>query len=88
MHDQTSNPVFSLPLQNTDAARRHEKQSLNPDSSGDDFQKVIKGFSAAIMRLVRNKLFMCNFFSNLFFVFAFMGFGTFMPKYMEFQASE
>ena len=38
------------------------------------------------MRLVRNKLFMCNFFSNLFFVFAFMGFGTFMPKYMEFQA--
>ena len=45
----------------------------------------MKGFKAAMMRLMRNKLFMCNFFSNLFFVFAFMGFGTFMPKYMEFQ---
>ena len=38
-----------------------------------------------MLRLLRNKLFMCNFFSSIFMVFAFMGFGTFMPKYMEYQ---
>jgi hypothetical protein len=28
---------------------------------------------------------MWNFFSSIFIVFAFMGFGTFMPKYVEYQ---
>ena len=42
-------------------------------------------FKAALMRLLTNKLFMWNFFSSIFVVFAFMGFGTFMPKYIEFQ---
>ena len=37
------------------------------------------------MRLLTNKVFMFNFGSSLFYVFAFMGFGTFMPKYMEYQ---
>jgi hypothetical protein len=42
-------------------------------------------FKAALMRLLTNKLYMWNFFSSIFIVFAFMGFGTFMPKYVEFQ---
>jgi hypothetical protein len=42
-------------------------------------------FKAALMRLLTNKLYMWNFFSSIFIVFAFMGFGTFMPKYVEYQ---
>ena len=42
-------------------------------------------FQAALRRLLTNKLYMWNFFSSIFIVFAFMGFGTFMPKYVEFQ---
>ncbi len=42
-------------------------------------------FRAALMRLLTNKLYMWNFFSSIFIVFAFMGFGTFMPKYVEYQ---
>merc|ERR1712223_337426 len=39
----------------------------------------------ASKRLLTNKLYVTNFFSTIFFVFAFMGFGTFMPKYIEYQ---
>ena len=42
-------------------------------------------FRDALKRLLTNKLFMYNFGSSLFFVLAFMGFGTFMPKYFEHQ---
>lgn len=42
-----------------------------------------EGFMQAIKRLLTNKLFMYNFMSNVFFAFAFMGFGTFMPKFFE-----
>ena len=42
-------------------------------------------FRDAIKRLLTNKLFMYNFGSSLFFVLAFVGFGTFMPKYFEHQ---
>ena len=41
-------------------------------------------FKEAFKRLLTNKVFMYNFGSSLFYVFAFMGFGTFMPKYMEY----
>lgn len=42
-------------------------------------------FKDALIRLLTNKVFMYNFGSSLFYVFAFMGLGTFMPKYMEYQ---
>ena len=41
------------------------------------------GFLSALKRLLTNKLFMYNFLSNIFFAFAFMGFGTFLPKFFE-----
>ena len=44
-----------------------------------------EAFVPAMKRLLSNKLFMYNLGSSVFYVFAFMGFGTFMPKYMEFQ---
>jgi hypothetical protein len=52
-------------------------------TAAEDDQK--EDFRTAIKRLLTNKIFMFNFASSLFYVFAFMGFGTFMPKYMEYQ---
>ena len=48
-------------------------------------KKDSKEFRAAFFRLLKNKLFMYNFFSGIFYVFAFMGFGTFMPKFVEYN---
>ena len=39
---------------------------------------------SALKRLGSNKLYVSNFFSSVFYLMAFMGFGTFMPKYMEY----
>ena len=50
-----------------------------------DKGKTKDAFFPALKRLLGNKLFMANFGSTIFFVFAFMGFGTFMPKYIEYQ---
>ncbi len=74
-----------LPKANTDAERQAEKKSLNPGKEKMNLANVTSGFKDAMMRLITNKMFMFNFFSNLFYVFAFMGFGTFMPKYMEYN---
>lgn len=58
--------------------RRPELPRAEDDNDSD-------GFGAALKRLLANKLFVFNLVSSLFYVFAFMGFGTFMPKYIEFQ---
>ncbi len=56
------------------------------NADGDSDESAEKpSFWKAFVRLLKNKLFMYNFFSGLFYVFAFMGFGTFMPKYIEYQ---
>ena len=68
-----------LPRQNTDASV--EKQKLNEEMVIPDKQ----GFKAALLRLLKNKLFMFNYVSTFFYVFAFKGFGTFMVKYIEYQ---
>ncbi|TRY69950.1 hypothetical protein TCAL_04473 [Tigriopus californicus] len=71
-----------LPKEGTDADRK-EKEDLMK-SGLNEFMNT-NSFRASIMRLLKNKLFMYNFFSSIFYAFAFMGFGTFMPKYIEFQ---
>lgn len=73
-----------LSKKHTDAAAVEEANEADAMAKAAD--KPDGGtFVAAVKRLLANKLFMFNFFSALFYVFAFMGFGTFMPKYMEFQ---
>ena len=58
----------------------------NPDKSTTEATKADKPqFKDALKRLLTNKVFMYNFASSLFYVFAFMAFGTFMPKYMQYQ---
>ena len=53
----------------------------NKELKGGSSSKTRDAFFPALKRLLGNKLFMANFGSTIFFVFAFMGFGTFMPKY-------
>ena len=76
-----------LPKANTDANLRRIKEAEKLTEAKDNIKelKTKEGFVKALKRLFSNKLFMFNFASNLFYVFAFMGFGTFMPKYVEFQ---
>ena len=85
-----------LPKDYTDASKRKKEEesknmlepiksssvSIRPTEISD-----IKSpkFLAAMKRLVTNKVFIYNFGSTLFYVFGFMGFGTFMPKYMEYN---
>ena len=75
-----------LPKEGTDAAKK-EEEKLNKDETdlGGLKMKDKASFMKAFKRLLRNKLFMYNFFSSIFYVFAFMGFGTFMPKYIEYN---
>jgi len=68
-----------LPRAETDAAHEAKASEKLVDDKDKD------AFIPAMKRLLSNKLFMYNLGSSVFYVFAFMGFGTFMPKYMEFQ---
>merc|ERR1719193_2562919 len=70
-----------LPKADTDAS----KESAEMKNLTKKENEERSSFKEAILRLLRNKLFMWNFASSIFVVFAFMGFGTFMPKYIESQ---
>eukprot|EP00092_Neocalanus_flemingeri_P037475 GFUD01040807.1.p1 GENE.GFUD01040807.1~~GFUD01040807.1.p1 ORF type:complete len:723 (+),score=131.38 GFUD01040807.1:150-2318(+) len=83
--------IFSLPLMlfpqrlpktDTDASR-NKKETDNLLSEAQ--KKERDAFLPALKRLLSNKLYVANFFSSIFYVFAFMGFGTFIPKYIEYQ---
>ncbi len=65
-----------LPKEGTDACLQ---QVQGPESVKEH------KFRSALCRLLRNRLYMLNFLSGLCFVFAFVGFGTFMPKYIQYQ---
>ena len=88
-----------LPKDYTDASKRKKEEEsknmlepIKPSSSSANSIRPtgisdVKSpkFIAAMKRLVTNKVFIYNFGSTLFYVFGFMGFGTFMPKYMEYN---
>jgi len=46
---------------------------------------VFSGVAAGIRRLTRNKIFMCNVFSGVFYLFGTCGFLNFITKYLEVQ---
>ncbi len=48
-------------------------------------QRTLKEFPAALKRLLTNKAVVYGDFSGVFFVFAFSGYITFLPKYLETQ---
>ena len=80
-----------LPKTNTDANKENEEVEVSFKDTWQQYKDLFQGlkgnkkmdrdaFLPALKRLLTNKLYICNFFSTIFFVFAFMGFGTFMPK--------
>ncbi len=71
------NYTLPLPVSNLQADGK-------PKPGKDNDPPAKESFKEAFKRLLTNKIFMFNFGSSLFYVFAFMGFGTFMPKYMEY----
>ena len=71
-----------LPKAGTDASR-DTKEADNLLSAAE--KKERDAFLPALKRLLSNKLYVTNFFSSIFYVFAFMGFGTFIAKYIEYQ---
>ena len=82
--------IFSIPLMffpqrlpktDTDAFKEVEESLMEKK----DQKNKRDEFLPALKRLLTNKLYITNFFSTIFYVFAFMGFGTFMPKYLEYQ---
>ncbi|CAO1337195.1 unnamed protein product [Diamesa serratosioi] len=46
---------------------------------------TMKDFPSAIMRLLKNKILMCNIFSGIFYILGAAGYFTFMSKYLEVQ---
>jgi len=70
-----------LPREDTDANKEAKEMEKLVDSE----KKDRGAFIPALKRLLSNKLYVYNFFSSIFFVFAFMGFGTFAAKYIEYQ---
>ena len=68
-----------LPREGTDASKEAKENLLS------EKKEARSDFLPALKRLLTNKLFVTNYFSSVFYVFAFAGFGTFMAKYMEYQ---
>lgn len=48
-------------------------------------ERSFRDFKVALRRLAKNKVLVFNSFSSVFFMFGFIGYWTFMPKYMETQ---
>lgn len=69
-----------LPKADTDADKEVKKNLLAENKS-----EQRNDFVPAMKRLLKNKLYVTNYFSTVFYMFAFMGFGTFIPKYIEYQ---
>ena len=78
-----------LPKEHTDAAKRknaeESKHMVNGKNTEDSKPIKPPSFRKAMKRLLTNKVFMYNFGSTIFYAFAFMGFGTFMPKFFEYN---
>ena len=68
-----------LPKPNTDSALEKEK------SEESEFVPNKAEFKTSMLRLLKNRLFIYNFFSNLFYAFGFKGLRVFFQKYIESQ---
>ncbi|XP_068087043.1 solute carrier organic anion transporter family member 74D isoform X2 [Anabrus simplex] len=70
--------IALFPRQLARAKRRKTQPITHADISFEDFMQTVK-------KLLRNKVFVLNTTSTVFFVFGFAGYWTFMPKYLETQ---
>lgn len=78
-----------FPRQLPAAARRRARQPSPPQPTLQHQQQPpktsFKDFRQAVSRLLRNKVLMLNTISTVCFMFGYVGYWTFMPKYMETQ---
>jgi len=76
--------LFPERLQSDDAtdAKRLEKNKDETPKTGMDY---IEDTKACAIRLMKNRLYLCNLFSAVAALLAFVGFGTFIPKYFEYH---
>jgi len=63
-------------------AKSFEKTQDEIPKTGMDY---IEDTKQCAMRLMKNKLYVCNMFSAVTALLAFVGFGTFIPKYFEYH---
>jgi hypothetical protein len=63
-------------------AKRFEKTQDDMPKTGMEY---IQDTKACAMRLIKNKLYVCNMFSAVTALLAFVGLGTFIPKYFEYH---
>jgi len=71
-----------LPTDEDTEAKRLEKSRKEEPASAKDY--VTDTVNCA-KRLLRNKVYVFNSLSTIFFLFGFIGFATFIPKYFEFH---
>ncbi|XP_049940041.1 solute carrier organic anion transporter family member 74D-like [Schistocerca serialis cubense] len=79
-----------FPRQLPATARRKARAPTPPHLQQQQQQQQLpktsfKDFRQAVLRLLRNKVLMLNTISSVCFMFGYVGYWTFMPKYMETQ---
>ena len=67
--------------ENTDAKRSEKEQAEETDSAWDYVRDTVN----CSKRLITNKVYVFNSLSTIFYLFGFIGFGTFVPKYFEYH---
>ena len=78
---------FFSPFQEKEALAAKEAKGEDAIDSPVGKVKNVLGreFKDAVLRLLKNKLFVYNFFSSICYIFGFVGFGTFLPKFLEYN---
>ena len=71
-----------LPTEEDTEAKRMEKEKLEEPQSARDYVRETVNCGK---RLLRNKVYLFNSLSTVFFLFGVVGFGTFIPKYFEYH---
>lgn len=74
----------NLDMFSEEATPLRNDPDANTNSSGDEIPTLAQ-FPAAMGRLFRNKLLMCNIISGIFYILGASAYFTFMSKYLEVQ---
>ena len=68
-----------------DKKEKKSKEKKKSESSDKDDQPTLKGFSSAVVRLLKNDILLCRTASSVLHILPISGLYTFLPKYLESQ---
>ena len=71
-----------LPTEDDTEAKRLEKEKIEEPKTAMDY---VRDTLNCGKRLLKNKVYVFNSLSTIFYLFGFIGFGTFVPKYFEYH---